>query len=47
MASVAENLVAVESRIKVACTRVGRDPSEVRLLPVSKNQGMRADRRGL
>jgi pyridoxal phosphate enzyme (YggS family) len=40
MASVAENLVAVETRIKAACTRVGRDPSEVRLLPVSKNQGM-------
>ena len=40
MASVAENLAAVEARIKTACTRVGRDPSEVRLLPVSKNQGM-------
>lgn len=40
MASVAENLVSVEARIKAACTRVGRDPSEVRLLPVSKNQGM-------
>ena len=40
MVNVAENLVAVEARIKAACTRVGRDPSEVRLLPVSKNQGM-------
>jgi pyridoxal phosphate enzyme (YggS family) len=40
MANVAENLAAVETRIKAACTRVGRDPSEVRLLPVSKNQGM-------
>ena len=40
MANVAENLAAVERRIKAACTRVGRDPSEVRLLPVSKNQGM-------
>jgi PLP dependent protein len=40
MASVAENLAAVEARIKAACTRVGRDPSEVRLLPVSKDQGM-------
>jgi PLP dependent protein len=39
MGSVAENLAAVEARIKAACTRVGRDPSEVRLLPVSKNQG--------
>jgi pyridoxal phosphate enzyme (YggS family) len=38
MANVAENLAAVEARIKAACTRVGRDPSEVRLLPVSKNQ---------
>jgi PLP dependent protein len=40
MGSVAENLAAVEARIKAACTRVGRDPSEVRLLPVSKSQGM-------
>ncbi len=40
MGSVAENLAAVEARIKAACTRVGRDPSEVRLLPVSKDQGM-------
>ena len=39
MGSVAENLAAVEARIKAACTRVGRDPSEVRLLPVSKSQG--------
>jgi PLP dependent protein len=40
MGSVAENLAAVEARIKAACTRVGRDPSEVRLLPVSKDQGL-------
>lgn len=40
MVNVAENLAAVEARIKAACTRVGRDPSEVRLLPVSKSQGM-------
>jgi PLP dependent protein len=40
MGSVAENLAAVETRIKAACTRVGRDPSEVRLLPVSKSQDM-------
>jgi PLP dependent protein len=40
MGSVADNLAAVEARIKSACTRVGRDPSEVRLLPVSKSQGM-------
>ncbi|HEX7210860.1 MAG TPA: YggS family pyridoxal phosphate-dependent enzyme [Propionibacteriaceae bacterium] len=38
--NVAENLAAVEARIKAACTRVGRDPSEVRLVPVSKNQSM-------
>ena len=40
MGNVAENLAAVEARIKSACTRVGRDPSEVRLLPVSKSQSM-------
>jgi len=40
MGSVVENLAAVEARIKSACTRVGRDPSEVRLLPVSKGQSM-------
>ena len=40
MVNVAENLAAVEARIKAACTRVGRDPSDVRLLPVSKNQSM-------
>jgi pyridoxal phosphate enzyme (YggS family) len=40
MVNVAENLAAVEARIKAACTRVGRDPSEVRLVPVSKNQSM-------
>jgi PLP dependent protein len=40
MANVAENLAAVEARIKAGCTRVGRDPSEVRLLPVSKAHGM-------
>src|SRR4030095_86382 len=40
MGSVAENLAAVEARIKSACTRGGRDPSEVRLLPVSKSEGM-------
>jgi pyridoxal phosphate enzyme (YggS family) len=40
MGNVAENLAAVEARIKSACTRVGRDQSEVRLLPVSKSQSM-------
>lgn len=31
-----ENLAAVRKRIADACRRAGRDPSEVRLLPVSK-----------
>ncbi len=30
------NLAAVRARIAAACQRVGRDPAEVRLLPVSK-----------
>lgn len=30
------NLAAVRARIDAACRRVGRDPAEVRLLPVSK-----------
>lgn len=30
------NLAAVRSRITAACARAGRDPAEVRLLPVSK-----------
>ncbi|MEI6358248.1 MAG: YggS family pyridoxal phosphate enzyme, partial [Verrucomicrobiota bacterium] len=33
----AENLVAVQSRIAAACGRSGRDPAEVTLLAVSKN----------
>lgn len=32
------NLAAVRTRIATACRRVGRDPSEVRLLPVSKTK---------
>ncbi len=31
-----ENLAAVQRRIDEACSRAGRDPREVRLLPVSK-----------
>lgn len=31
-----QNLVVVHARIAAACTRVGRDPASVRLLPVSK-----------
>jgi len=33
---IARNLDAVKGRIAAACRRVGRDPSAVRLLPVSK-----------
>ena len=32
----AENLRAIQDRIAAACRRVGRDPGEVELLPVSK-----------
>ena len=33
---IASNLAVVRTRISTACERVGRSPSEVRLLPVSK-----------
>lgn len=33
---IARNLAAVRARIVAACARAGRDPAEVRLLPVSK-----------
>jgi len=36
---VAENLAAVQAQISAACRRVGRDPGEVRLMPVSKTFG--------
>ena len=32
------NLAAVQARIAAACRRAGRDPSSVRLLPVSKTK---------
>lgn len=35
---IAANIAALNSRIAAACARVGRDPAEVRLLPVSKTQ---------
>lgn len=38
MGRIADNLAAVQARIADACVRAGRDPSEVRLLPVSKTQ---------
>jgi len=33
---IARNLATVRARIAAACARAGRDPAEVRLLPVSK-----------
>lgn len=42
MGSIAENITAVEARIEQACRAVGRQPGEVRLLPVSKTHPMAA-----
>ncbi len=39
MGLVAENLAAVRARIDQACRAAGRDPAEVRLLPVTKGHG--------
>lgn len=39
MGRVAENLASVRERVDTACRAAGRDPSEVRLLPVSKTHG--------
>jgi len=39
MGSVAENLAAVRERIDSVCRSAGRDPADVRLLPVSKTHG--------
>ena len=39
MGQVAENLARVRARIDEACRTAGRDPAEVRLLPVSKTHG--------
>jgi pyridoxal phosphate enzyme (YggS family) len=36
---VADNLAAVRRRIDLACERAGREPADVRLLPVSKTHG--------
>jgi len=33
------NLAAIRARIDTACAHAGRDPSAVRLLPVSKTKG--------
>ena len=38
MSEIAVNLTTVRARIAAACEAVGRDPSEVRLLPVSKTR---------
>lgn len=43
-AEVAANLAAVQQRIAAACTRAGRSPEQVRLLPVSKTFGPEAVR---
>src|SRR5690625_637539 len=37
--SIEANLAAIRDRIAAACRRAGRDPSGVRLLPVSKTKG--------
>jgi PLP dependent protein len=36
---VAENLARVRARVDEACRRVGREPAEVRLMPVTKTHG--------
>ena len=38
MGHITDNLAAVQARIDKACRDAGRDPAEVRLLPVSKTQ---------
>lgn len=38
MTSIADNISAVRARIDDACSRAGRDPGSVRLLPVSKTR---------
>jgi PLP dependent protein len=40
MGTIAARLDAVRKRIDQACRDVGRDPADVRLLPVSKTQGV-------
>lgn len=40
MSDVARNLAEVRGRIDKACLQAGRDPGEVRLLPVSKTHGL-------
>lgn len=40
MVDVRSNLAEVRARIDAACRTVGRDPGEVRLLPVSKTHGL-------
>lgn len=38
VADIHHNLATVQARIQAACLRAGRDPAQVRLLPVSKTQ---------
>ena len=40
--AIADNLAAVRSRIAAACRSAGRDPSSVRLLPMSKTHPVEA-----
>ncbi len=39
MSTIAENLRDIQGRIAAACAQAGRNPEEVRLLPVSKTHG--------
>ena len=38
MASIAQNLNSVRKRVEIAATRVGRDPTSIKLVAVSKNK---------
>jgi len=40
MGPVAENLASIRARIDAAARRAGRDPEEIRLLPVTKTKGV-------
>jgi pyridoxal phosphate enzyme (YggS family) len=40
MGTVADNLASIRTRIEVAARAAGRDPDEVRLLPVTKTHGV-------
>ncbi len=44
---IAENIARVRSRIEAACSRVGRDPGEVKLVAVSKTHSAEVVREGI